>query len=126
MPVWRQCLQLDRDYTEPLRGRRGTPATPPLNPVVARQILDHAGQVGGQPAAAAELAQGAVVVLDQTEMDPGGEILGVLRAHADAPRNPGDDPVDLPFAGLEQSTQLLGASVRLRTGHPAGSLPCTA
>src|SRR6185503_16532884 len=95
-------LEAQRDRAQPPRLCRRAPLPEALRLVVEVEVVDDRAEIGAEGAAAFEPAQDLVLVLDDPELDGGGEVLGVGATEAAARADPRDDALDRRELGEEQ------------------------
>ena len=84
----------DRHRAEPLGHRRWPPAAPLFRAEIERHALDHRREIRPQRAAALELAQDGVVVVDQPQVDEAGKVLPLRRRQVSPPAGRPYDLID--------------------------------
>lgn len=112
-----ELLQSDGDLTQPLCFGRGAAFPPKMIPVVLGQSLNDRREVRRQAAPPLEGPQHPIIVLNELEHDPGGEVLSVLSVEPGLPAGKGDELLNERPA-LEE--ELVGGEVGRRGGGRRG------
>src|SRR5882724_3125340 len=104
-----ELLELHRQIAQAFGFGGGVPLAPMMDAVVEEQALHDDGDEGGQMAASLELADYGVVLVDQLELDDGGELLGFRFVEALAARRESDHAFDELEIGFEERTGIHGS-----------------